>query len=506
MDNPMLKGNHNIEKAIAKANASWNADTVRSLVKTIQRQMKAGRQLLIPIEYLDPDDHNNFRVCTVTYDDNEHFLACYTSEEELRKGPECGVLSHFIDGAIEMAIDQENISGMIINPFGVNCCLPKHLLWMIYDGRKPREDDWIRENYLLEKAIRFATDCHAGQVRKGTHIPYIVHPLETMNILRSMNADTNLLIAGVLHDTIEDTEANHDDILARFGTDVVSLVDCHSEDKSKTWEERKTRAIQELAHFNKRLKMLVMADKVSNLRSIAADYKALGDELWSRFNAPKEKQAWYYSGIQDALWDMQLDPDTSAAYWEMIGLYKDVFVRYYRSWPDEDYFGEHIVQDCADGSIYRLDRGSPEWKPMKEFDPRHASCVQIRREDAERLEDEWNKPFWEQIERDLADDTYNLVGNREQSVGIILKDGKLTLNGEDYEPACESINGKDEYEYHISLDEDNTKRLLVQMRMEFGTDESLLEVFQEMLGDSMISSRMMKYCKKKKVKYSFVSI
>ena len=247
MDNSMLKGNSAIEKAVAKANDDWNADTVRSLVKAIQRQMVAGRHLLIPIEYIDPDDHDRFNVCTVTYDEDEHYLACFTSEEELRKGPECGVLSNFIDAAIEMAIDQENISGILINPFGVSCCLPKSLLWMIYEGRKPREDDWIRENYLLEKSIHFATNHHAGQVRKGTHIPYIVHPLETMNILRSMNADTNLLIAGVLHDTIEDTEATHDDILDRFGTDVVTLVDSHSEDKSKTWEERKTHAIKELA-------------------------------------------------------------------------------------------------------------------------------------------------------------------------------------------------------------------------------------------------------------------
>lgn len=77
------------------------------------------------------------------------------------------------------------------------------------------------------------------------------------------------------------------------------------------------------------MKMLVMVDKVSNLRSIAADYRALGDELWKRFNAPVEKQAWYYSGVQDPLWDMQLDPDAAPVYWEMVGLYKDVFVKFY---------------------------------------------------------------------------------------------------------------------------------------------------------------------------------
>ena len=104
-----------------------------------------------------------------------------------------------------------------------------------------------RENYLLEKAIHFATSKHAGQLRKGTKVPYIVHPLETMNILRSMNADTNLLIAGLLHDTVEDTDTSIEEIKEVFGTDVAALVGGHSEDKSKTWVERKTYAIKELA-------------------------------------------------------------------------------------------------------------------------------------------------------------------------------------------------------------------------------------------------------------------
>lgn len=152
-----------------------------------------------------------------------------------------------------------------------------------------------RENYLLEKAIHFATFKHAGQLRKGTTVPYIVHPLETMKILLSMNADTNLLIAGLLHDTVEDTDTSIEEITEIFGADVAALVGGHSEDKSKSWEERKTHAIKVLADASRRMKMLVMADKVSNLRSMAADYRAVGDKLWSRFNAPVEKQAWYYS-------------------------------------------------------------------------------------------------------------------------------------------------------------------------------------------------------------------
>ena len=105
----------------------------------------------------------------------------------------------------------------------------------------------LQENYLMEKAIHFSTKKQAGHLRKGTSLPYIVHRIETMNILRSMNADTNLLIDGLLHDTVEDTDTSIEEIKEVFGTDVAALVGGHSEDKSKTWVERKTYAIKELA-------------------------------------------------------------------------------------------------------------------------------------------------------------------------------------------------------------------------------------------------------------------
>ena len=78
---------------------------------------------------------------------------------------------------------------------------------------------------LLDKAIKFAVDKHAGQFRKGTNIPYITHPLETMSILNSMRADTNLLIAGLLHDTLEDTKATKEEITELFNKDIANLVD-----------------------------------------------------------------------------------------------------------------------------------------------------------------------------------------------------------------------------------------------------------------------------------------
>ena len=72
----------------------------------------------------------------------------------------------------------------------------------------------MKENTVedLNRAIIFATERHAGQVRKGTDTPYIVHPLETMLILSNMQADLNVQIAGLLHDTVEDTDTTLEEI------------------------------------------------------------------------------------------------------------------------------------------------------------------------------------------------------------------------------------------------------------------------------------------------------
>ena len=180
-------------------------------------------------------------------------------------------------------------------------------------------------NRLLEEAIHFAVECHSGAVRKGTTRPYILHPLEALQILASMNADTNLMITGLLHDTLEDTDASLSDIRDRFGNDVAALVSSHTEDKSKSWQERKEHTIEGLSSADIRLKMLVMSDKVANLRSLWSDYKKVGDELWKRFNAPKEKQAWYYSSVCKGLSDLGSNSDTEAVYAEMVELCREVF-------------------------------------------------------------------------------------------------------------------------------------------------------------------------------------
>lgn len=186
-------------------------------------------------------------------------------------------------------------------------------------------ETYQQANARLDAAIHFAVERHAGQLRKVTTCPYIVHPLETMCILVSMRADINLLIAGVLHDTIEDTGTTRDELESRFGSDAASLVIAHSEDKSRTWEERKAISIEETRQGTRRLKMLVLADKVANLRSMYTDHKQVGEKLWERFHAPKDRQEWYYKSMYAALSEMGDDSDTAEVYREMAWLCGKLF-------------------------------------------------------------------------------------------------------------------------------------------------------------------------------------
>ncbi|MDO4396715.1 MAG: HD domain-containing protein [Clostridia bacterium] len=193
--------------------------------------------------------------------------------------------------------------------------------------------DELEENlfeYLyfdINEAIRFATERHAGQKRKGTDTPYIVHPMEVMTILSSMNAEEETMIAGVLHDTVEDTETTIDEIERLFGSRVSRLVELHSEDKSKTWQERKKIAIDRANKANIEEKKLILADKLSNLRAICRDYELHGEELWKRFNAGPEKQAWNYGAMADALEALAEDKSARDFYGEYVSLCKTVFAK-----------------------------------------------------------------------------------------------------------------------------------------------------------------------------------
>lgn len=159
-----------------------------------------------------------------------------------------------------------------------------------------------QEGLLLHRAYSFAALAHEGQKRKGSPVPYIAHPAEAAQILAQAGATAEVICAGPLHDTLEDTSVTPEQLEEAFGLVVRQLVEGCSEDKALSWEERKEHTIRMLkSEISMDVKLITCADKLSNLRSICLDYRELGDALWSRFHRGKEKQRWYYRGLGEAM-------------------------------------------------------------------------------------------------------------------------------------------------------------------------------------------------------------
>ena len=158
----------------------------------------------------------------------------------------------------------------------------------------------MQHGIKIHKAIEFAVIKHINQKRKGTDIPYIVHPMEVMQILSENGCKEDVVIAGLLHDTVEDTDTSIEEIQIHFGDKVAQFVAFESEDKSKMWEQRKQATIDRLSDCNFDLAICCLADKLSNIRAIYKDYNSIGDNLWYRFNKAKDQICWYYKSIAQA--------------------------------------------------------------------------------------------------------------------------------------------------------------------------------------------------------------
>lgn len=156
---------------------------------------------------------------------------------------------------------------------------------------------------MIDEAIEFAARAHEGQFRKGTKRPYIVHPIEVADIVATMTQNEEVICAAVLHDTIEDCEGVTEELLRKeFGERIAFMVAQESEDKTKTWEERKGATIRHLVNAPVEVKMIALADKLSNMRDIDRDYPTFGDDLWKRFRMnSKSAMGWYYKGVRDSL-------------------------------------------------------------------------------------------------------------------------------------------------------------------------------------------------------------
>lgn len=181
----------------------------------------------------------------------------------------------------------------------------------------------------FEDAVIFATQLHKGQKRKINGIPFIMHPIEVATIISSITTDTDVMIAGVLHDSIEDGGADPEEIERRFGPKVRELVMSETEkeyanlSKASSWQIRKQESLYYLKTSSDiNVKILWLSDKLANIRSLYVGYLKMGDDVFTFFNQKdKSKHKWYYETILSYVSELK----GTAAYMEYESLVKKVF-------------------------------------------------------------------------------------------------------------------------------------------------------------------------------------
>jgi len=219
----------------------------------------------------------------------------------------------------------------------------------------------------IEEAIIYATVMHQGKVRKLGSIPYILHPLEVAQILSTMTIDQDVITAGILHDIVEDTDGTLQEIKKRFGDRVAFLVSSESENEYPTesrdasWKRRKEESLRVLKNTDDQgVRMLWLADKLANIRSVAGNYSEQGEKIWESFHQhDPEMHHWYYQTIAEQL---ELSLNKTGAFKEFIkhinfiwpGSFDTEKARY-RKYREVSVEGCKHIGRGAKGDVYRYD-------------------------------------------------------------------------------------------------------------------------------------------------------
>jgi len=166
---------------------------------------------------------------------------------------------------------------------------------------------------VFEKSVAFAIKAHEGQTRKKEGIPFILHPCEAAAIAGTLTNDREILAAVMLHDTVEDTEASIDDIRREFGERVAELVAKETENayegiaREESWKQRKEESLEQLRNTDDfGVKVMWMADKLSNMRSFFRLRIREGSKLFDSFHQKDPaQQEWYYRTVAELLKDFE---------------------------------------------------------------------------------------------------------------------------------------------------------------------------------------------------------
>lgn len=180
---------------------------------------------------------------------------------------------------------------------------------------------------LVTQAMIFAAQKHDGVVRKGSDIPYIVHPMEAAAIAATITDDPHLLAAAALHDVMEDCGVTYEELLERFGQRVADLVREDSQNLGAfahaSWGACRIEALRRIAASGRELKLIVLSDKLSNIRAIYRDFQREGAAMFKKFNqSDMRRHAWYYRNCTALVRD---EFENTSAWRELSALVEHVF-------------------------------------------------------------------------------------------------------------------------------------------------------------------------------------
>jgi (p)ppGpp synthase/HD superfamily hydrolase len=174
---------------------------------------------------------------------------------------------------------------------------------------------------IIERAASFAADKHKNHTRKEGGLLYISHLVSVALILQKYNFDEKIIAAGLLHDTLEDTETSENEILKNFGQDILELILQVTNDDTLSWKEKKQKYVDTVKVASAGAQAIALADKMHNMKSLLTNLDELGPEkVWSFFNASKEDKLWFEEAC------LQMFKETFSGPAEMVSAYESQIV------------------------------------------------------------------------------------------------------------------------------------------------------------------------------------
>lgn len=170
-------------------------------------------------------------------------------------------------------------------------------------------DQPYRLSPRLYDALQLTFKLHGRDARKATRVPVLSHLLSVCALVQFDGGDEDEAIAALLHDALEDKpeEISREQIRRRFGERVLAMVNLCTDTPlnyqggpKPAWLERKKGYLERIRREDPALMRATVADKIDNARAMLAEYRRVGDQLWSKFKAGRAEQVWYFKQAVDA--------------------------------------------------------------------------------------------------------------------------------------------------------------------------------------------------------------